>query len=530
MIGKVLALVGSGNEKANRIFDYGLLFLLFAIYYEYLNSIMGTPLCDDCMGYIKLMRPLNFHDYLRVIAQSKRSFSIPVIFSWFGQFNLGAELSIVKFQSHFQFFAWILFSTSLASLMNGWHAKRLVFFLALLCMFGRGLPDLNRYILSDSLSMGMQLVFATILVRFDIVSNILRIDRLGIKYLFLPVFALFAAFAIFARDSNALMWGIAYLFLPFVAKPADKKNALIAAAVVVALSGISLWCSSSGLMSMGRVNNIEMLTGRILPDEAAREYFKRRGLPNAEKIDRLAVERLSKWNKAQAGASPADVTNEGDLLKDRKQVAELVGDFALQVRSIYVWYLISHPTKLVSMAMENIEVILDPRLESATNENTSVFTDPCDACAPTVISKTKDISLLDAFPLWLLSSLIICSVLFWSFHEEKRKTQKSKQLFWSGAILLLSGFSCAYGAFLGEYWEQSEVMRHCLAGSVFFKLGCLAVIAAAVDTIWRQENVADGRCDDAAGMPQLFPKRGIIDRFSSSHEYKYQKNEATKSG
>jgi hypothetical protein len=481
MIGKVLALIGGGNETTKRFFDYGLLFLLFAIYYEYLNSIMGTPLCGDCVGYIKLMEPLNLPDYLRAIAHSNRSFSIPVIFSWFGQFNLGAELSIVKFQAHFQFFAWILFSASLASLMNGWYARRLVFFLALLCMFGRGLPDLNRYILSDSLSMGMQLILATVLIRFDVVSNILGIHRFGIKYLFLIVFALFAAFAIFARDTNALMWGTAYLFLPFLAQNADRRNAWIVAAVVVVLSGMSLWCSSNGLMSFGRANNIDMLTGRILPDEAAREYFKQRGLPNAEKIDRLAVERLSKWNKAQGGANLADVTNEGDLLKDRKQVAELVGwDFALQVRSIYVRYLISHPTKAVSIAMENIEVMLDPRLESATNEKTSIFIDPCESCAPTVIKKTKDISILDAFPLWLLSSLVICSVLFWSFHEGKKKTQESKQLFWSGAIFLLSGFICAYGAFLGEYWEQSEVMRHCLAGSVFFKLGCLVVIAAAL--------------------------------------------------
>src|SRR5262249_7955849 len=122
MISKVLALIRSGNEKKRRIFDYGLLFLLFAIYYEYLNSIMGITLCDDCVGYIKLMRPLNLHDYLSVIVHSNRSFSIPVIFSWFGQFNLGAELLIVKFQSHFQFFAWILFSAFLARLMNGWHA------------------------------------------------------------------------------------------------------------------------------------------------------------------------------------------------------------------------------------------------------------------------------------------------------------------------------------------------------------------------------------------------------------------------
>jgi len=492
MISKVLALIRSGNETKRRIFDYGLLFLLFAIYYEYLNSIMGTPLCDDCVGYIKLMRPLNLHDYLGVIAHSNRSFPIPVIFSWFGQFNLGAELSIVKFQSHFQFFAWILFSASVASLMNGWHARRVVFFLALLCMFGRGLPNLNRYILSDSLSMGMQLVLATVLIRFDVVSNILRIDRLGIKYLFLIVFVLFAAFAIFARDTNALMWGTAFLLLPFVAQNADRRNALIVAAVVVALSAMSLWCSSNGLMSFGRANNIDMLTGRILPDEVAREYFKQKGLPNAEKIDRLAVERLSKWNRAQGGASPEDFRTEGDFAKDRKQVAELVGwDFALQVRSIYVQYLISHPTKAVSIAMENIEEILDPRLASATNEKMIIFTDPCDACAPTVISRTRDISIIDAFPLWLLSSLVICSILVWYFQEQKTKTQQSKQLFWSGAILLLSGFICAYGAFLGEYWQQSEVMRHCFAGSVFFKLGCLVVIAAAIGIIWRQEKADD---------------------------------------
>jgi len=123
--------------------------------------------------------------------------------------------------------------------------------------------------------------------------------------------------------------------------------------------------------------------------------------------------------------------------------------------------------------------------------------------------------------LWLLSSLVICSVLFWSFHEGKKKTQESKQLFWSGMIFLLSGFICAYGAFLGEYWEQSEVMRHCLAGSVFFKLGCLVVIAVAVDTIWRQENVADRQCDDATGMPQLFPKRSIM---SNQHASRFTKS------
>jgi hypothetical protein len=143
--------------------------------------------------------------------------------------------------------------------------------------------------------------------------------------------------------------------------------------------------------------------------------------------------------------------------------------------------------------MENIEEILDPRLGSAANEKMIIFTNPCDFCAPTVISGARDISIIDAFPLWLLSSLVICSILVWCFQEEKNKTQQSRQLFWSGAILLLSGFICAYGAFLGEYWQQSEVMRHCFAGSVFFKLGCLVVIAAAIGIIWRQENVADDR-------------------------------------
>ena len=409
-------------------------FLFFCLI-AYWQASMGNYVCfSDCFQYIVLMGKNIFSlDYWQTLIRMYRPFTVPMLYSFFGDFTAVHQQQIVYFQTGFAFIAWVTFAYSLASTIKNKVFKTIVFAVILLSMFGRSIYIYNMQLLSDSIALSLLLLWY---------SFIIHLPKIKKSALIFAFFTLFTLIVTCTRDTHIFMIIFA---VPLLLKmPLHRHEKILFITLILYLS---IACQLNATYRH-RTNMLNIITGVVLPDQEKRDFFIQRGMPINEKLFR-DPEVIKQWDFSTLHFAPIHHAN--------KKVEKVMHGFLNQAQSVYTRYLLSHPSYII----KNLQNYHQQIFNQSYTEQTGHF-------ILTKLSLMDDIP-LDGLALLGFMALLVHCVL-------PRTVQQEKDFLFYAAIFMVAGFTNTVIAFHGDFWSLAEMKRHTLIGSLFFKMGCVSLL------------------------------------------------------
>ncbi|HJW91988.1 MAG TPA: hypothetical protein VJ901_00080 [Thermoanaerobaculia bacterium] len=449
----------------------GLLYLvsIIALAAVYFPAHSFVPTCfDDCLGYIPLMGVPLFSPRYWLVAQTMfRGFSVPIIYSFFGELHQHSAYAVIVFQALVGFLSWIAFAIAVAGLVSGRRTRWLLFMLIASAMFSRGYLAFDDRFLSDSLALSLMLLWLAIVVNpfplLDFARR--RLGRAGLVA-FLVLFAVATAMAASARDANVLLL---VCCIPLVVLRLWKRELPTSIAVsmiaIIVLIGAMQWRSAA---ERNGLNMADIIGGVVLPDAERKAFFVARGMP--ESIASITTPR------ALAGRTL------GQIIDDRQLVIEQIGllkyvimrldpGFARHhARSIWASYLSRHPKYVLGNIAESWAVMFDQWYDGR----------PSLAAGVSIFEVSKLLWIAD----WIdVRFLIVISIVLLLATLATVRAGRSDLLLQLGVILALGGSANAVISFHGDCWEVAEMARHAWIGSTFLRLGAAVICFRAVSLL-----------------------------------------------
>jgi hypothetical protein len=444
------------SEKSLRIFAA---LYLVALFYLYQQVSLGTPICfDDCGGYIPLMGK-KIKDYFDVLWTMYRPWTVPVFFSMFGKYTLLNASKIMLAQSYIGFFSWILLAYSCRMFFSLPASKTIAFVVLSLMMFGQGHYHLNQMLLSDSLALSLvliQLSLCLMSVRYmEWCGKQKRPNAYIVLYII--VLVVVSAAEMGARDANillALFGGFIVLFYNRHSVLGPKHKVFL----VVMLLAIGL-TQSAFAMERHKINAVHILAGAILPNEEARSFYVKHGMPPELGVagSKMKPQELGKVDIAE-------------LAKQSDTVSAIAPAFILKSEKIYPLYLLTHPLYVIDNIIKNNGLIFGQRFHPMIDPHPVSGAEPIFVtnkpghAYPIIKPKSVIASPMDWLPGPVKIVIIIGYLLYAAFFWRTPKAVLP-------LIVMLAGSSNAVLAFFGDIWEPSEMTRHAFIGSIVFRIG-----------------------------------------------------------
>lgn len=465
---------------------------IFFFFIAYARFGIGTPQCfGDCSQYLYWTDATGLDQWIARWKDAQRPFPIPLAYSFFGPHSMESALNIVQFQTLFSFANWLVFAWASSSILRSPWLRFAGFAVLSSAMFGRGIGSFNLDLSSDSLSMSFQLLFLSLLFKPNILDQRMRSPAIWIRYGALFGFLCLGSLAIFARDTNAIfLLPILLLSSGFLARarlwPSSMACLLCAGICVGSLQ-------VSAFTERGMFNTRNVFAARVFGSNEAMNFMRERHGFNPSPIDAASIKALSAlWGRNELGVDPASVAPDGALRQANYALIRPMGEFALSARGAYAEWMIRHPIDHAALLWRNRSALLDSRFDrpSSVADMKGAF-GPCDGCYPPLrLPSPPDISPIDHLSSdACLIALLACISCYCALAIRKRSTGANPSSLLHASPLAIAiaisiaGLLCSSAAFLGDYWEAGETLRHAMAGSVFFRLGLLCSVLMLADML-----------------------------------------------
>jgi hypothetical protein len=461
----------SGSDRGQVVLYGSAASLLLA---AYLLSNSFRPVCfDDCLSYLHLMgENIISPVYWQSLFSMYRSFAVPVIFSVFGPPVPRTMTVVVVFQALLQFSAWVAFAAAVSGFIERRPVRFAVFVLVSCCMFSRGYYNFNRHLLSDSITMSLVLLWLVFLIRIDRLADLAVSRAAGVlqgippgrdggavrragnaagSALLLLSLVFLTVFTSFARDTNAFLVVFGIPVVIWRLGSAHRTGlAVLASACLLAVPAVQQFASNS----RHTLNIANIIAGVVMQKPEMRAYFEDRGMRLSP-----APPALKALEKRDADSMMGDV---GFLLGEFSEARdllrkELAPDFIRnRGRAVYAAYLLENPGHVYGNLVRYQNLIF--RQSLAEKDDCA----PCRAAgfSPSVLAvsgrldfKTYATALCAIAALYLLAR------------------RRPPALVLLGMLIAAAGFANALIGFHGDFWEQSEMKRHTLIGSILFETG-----------------------------------------------------------
>lgn len=413
--------------------------LLTSCFILYWRASMGHYMCTgDCLQYIALMGKSIFSlEYWQTFIRMYRPFTIPMFYSFFGNFSSAHQQLIVYFQTTLAFLAWLTFAYSLSSLVKNKSLKIIIFYVILLSMFGRSTYIFNMHLLSDSIALSLLLLW------YSFIIHLPKIKKSAFLFLF---FTLFTFILASTRDTQVFM--ILFAAPLFLNMPLPRYEKILFITIIFYMS---VACQLNAV-HRHRTNMLNIITGVILSDPEKRDFFVKRGMPVDEKLF-SDPEVVKHWDFTTLRFAPIHKANE--------KVEKVLLDFLGKAQGIYAHYLLTHPTYV----LENLERYYRLILDQSYIDQTGDFT-------------LAKLSLMDNIRSDKLILIVLLSLLI--YYTLPSTARQEKNFLFYAAIFILAGLTNAVIAFHGDFWALAEMQRHTLIGSIFLKLGCISLLVGTL--------------------------------------------------
>jgi hypothetical protein len=433
------------------------------------------PICDwggDCPGYLALMgRSVFSEEYWIWFEHMFRGYSIPVIYSLFGEVEDSAKLAIVYFQTVVAFLAWISFALAVAGLFVGKLTRWWVFVALASGMFSRTYLHYDTELVSDSLAQSFILGWlALLLAPFPLIGYLgRRLKRYWIA-VFLLLFWVLTSFAASARDANIflIVFGLPVLMLRFwhsremIYGMSQRRLAILMAVVILSVVLLQ-WHAAS---RRNQLNMANIIAGVVLTDPGRLEYFLQRGMP-------VAVSGIELGEALGKARSLREITDNRPLVLGpfravREKVRTLGKDFLRKdARRIYAGYLLTHPGYLAENLVASWSVMFeqgDPGVWDLSAE----------------VPLRRVLARLSAIDIASTRTTLIVSLSALVFLLTLVAATRRDFVLQLGIVLGIAGFLNALIGFHGDLWELSEMGRHAYLGSLFVKLGATIILLRTI--------------------------------------------------
>jgi hypothetical protein len=425
----------------NLTFMIAFCLLMFCLYWgaQGFTPVISTDNYDALMGYSLLSKAYTatWHDMYR-------SYTVPMIFSFFGSLNERNEQRIIIFQILSSFIAWVYFAWVLGSLCQNRALRWLVFLSVSTLMFGRGYFYSNQYLLSDSIALSLLLLWYSCILKLDYLVDLLIPKATAFKVLAFFVFAILTSLTSNARDANVFLLLITILPIWIILGRRPKYVALTLTVIILIITAQQVKTSHArSIVSIATV-----IETRIVTDPARAEFFEAHGLSLDGNV--------KLWIK---NAGPLSIW--ASEIKDFPWTPELRNFIETKGKSVYALYLLTHPQYVASNVLGYPNIILNQR---------NVF--PLHSASPIYL---KFLSIIDLLPFGMLLGLTLISWLFLI----------ARNLFFKNRIALFGFFFCFAGltnsllGFHADAWAENEAKRHCFIGSILFRVGCCLLLSSA---------------------------------------------------
>lgn len=443
---------------------------------------------DDCYDYTELMGSILFSpDWFEKFGELYRPFTIPVVYSFFGNLSTTTKTYIVYFQVFLSFISWMILCCAMTSLATSNTAKIVVFILTSLMIFGRGGFLFNQFLLSDSMSLSLLALWTAATLRYDFFldwvfrapNQIYRFERGGFILL---AFIFLSILTSGARDSNSLLM---LAVIPLTSFRIFRVSKLFSILVAITIAACVIHVHT-GTTNRSMTNSVNIAVGFVLPTEDARNYF----------LDAGVISRsVAKLPELTFPIQLRDADFIHQMMERRKLFERYSNEHQLTLTKL-TWssFLITHPFFTIGNLIQERSIIFSPDMTLLVKQSSR--SQPGDVLDPNsfpIPAMPGYISLVDLIPgdvLLALGLLLLPLSLLWA-------RRKESYLVFAGCWLMFAGATNCAISFHGDYWELSEMGRHCFTGSVFLRLGIVLLSAAIISKAADKRQFIDARARES---------------------------------